>query len=61
MSLGDILRNVEDTLTGSVSQEPPQQVDPNADPAFDGEQGILSSAQDPYGDPADQNNGQNGP
>jgi len=54
MSLGDILHSIEDALTGHVSEEQPQNVDPNADPVYDNEQGIQSSAQDPYGDPADQ-------
>ena len=54
MSLGDILHNLEDALTGSVHDTPPSEADPNADPVYDQDQGIQSSAQDPYGDPADQ-------
>ena len=55
MSLGDILHTLEDAFTGTVHDEAPAEVDPNADPVYDKEQGIQSSAADPYGDPADQN------
>lgn len=54
MALGDILHTLEDTLLGTDHPEQPETVDPNADPAYDGEQGIRGSSQDPYGDPADQ-------
>lgn len=54
MSLGDILHTIEDALTGTVRDDAPQEVDPNADPVYDQDQGIKSSATDPYGDPADQ-------
>lgn len=54
MGLGDIFREIKDVLTGENEAEPPQNVDPNADPAYDQEQGIQPASQDPYGDPADQ-------
>ena len=54
MSLLDIVENIKDALTGQTENDTPQNVDVSADPAYDGEQGIKSSAQDPYGDPADQ-------
>ena len=55
MSLGDILHSVEDALTGSNHEEAPENPDLTADPAYDSEQGIKGSSEDPYGDPADQN------
>ncbi len=55
MSLGDILHSVEDALTGSNHEETPENPDLTADPAYDSEQGIKGSSQDPNGDPADQN------
>lgn len=55
MSLGEILHSVEDALTGSNHEETPENPDTTADPAYDSEQGIKGSSQDPYGDPADQN------
>lgn len=55
MSLGDILHNIEDTLTGSDHEQAPENPDLTADPAYDSEQDIKSSSEDPYGDPANQN------
>ena len=55
MSLRDILHSVEDALTGSTHEETPENPDLTADPAYDSEQGIKGSSEDPYGDPADQN------
>ena len=54
MSLSDILHSIEDAVTGGSHDDQPQNVDPSADPVYDGDQGIKSSSQDPYGDPADQ-------
>lgn len=56
MSLGDILHSIEDAFTGNAREDPPAEVDPNADPVYDDQQGIRASSQDPYGDPADQEN-----
>lgn len=54
MGLGDILHSIEDALTGTARQDNPETVDASADPAYDSEQGIKSSSEDPYGDPADE-------
>ena len=57
MGLGKIFEDIKDALTGNNSDSDADQnaqVDPNADPVYDNEQGIRPASEDPYGDPADQ-------